>query len=141
MDRHEFFRLVGTQLGVVLINRCLGGCGQGGDPVPTPPTNVDFTLNLNDPVNANLLVKGGYVIANGVIVAQTSTGTYVAVAANCTHEGTQLVFKSTDNQFYCPLHQSRFGLTGNVVVGPAVIALTQYTVETNLTARTLRIHN
>jgi cytochrome b6-f complex iron-sulfur subunit len=143
MPRHEFFRLVGTSIGVILLSRCMAGCaGQGNaDPTPDPSQKVDFTLRLDDKVNANLLVKGGYVITNDVIVAQTKDGTYVAVSANCTHQGTVLTYKSAENQFYCPLHLSRFDTAGNVIVGPAVLPLTQYTVEANLSAGTVRVHN
>ena len=140
MPRHEFFRLVGTSIGAILLTRCIAGCaGQsGGD--PTPKQNVDFTLALSDKANENLLIKGGYLITNDIIVAQTKTGEYVAVSANCTHQGTQLTFRSADNQFYCPLHLSRFDTTGKVVNGPATAPLTQYTVESNASNGTLRIH-
>ena len=143
MHRHDFFRIVGTSIGAILLTRCIAGCsGQaGGDPSPNTSQKVDFTLRLDDSANANLTVKGGYVIINDAIVAQTKDGQFIAVSANCTHQGTQLVYKSVENQFYCPLHLSRFDTTGKVVVGPAVVALTQYTVEPNLTAGTIRVHN
>lgn len=141
MPRHEFFRLVGTSIGAILLSRCIAGCAGAGDPDPTPSQKVDFTLRLDDKLNANLLVKGGYVTANGVIVAQTKDGQYVAVSAACTHQGTELTYKSVENQFYCPLHLSRFDTTGKVIVGPATLPLTQYTVETNLAAGTIRVHN
>ncbi len=143
MPRQEFFRLVGTGIGAILLSRCLSGCASQGniDPTPDPTQKVDFTLHLDDKINANLLVKGGYVIANHVIVAQTKDGTYVAVSADCTHQGTELTFKPNENQFYCPLHLSRFDTNGKVIVGPATLPLTQYTVETNLGAGTVRVHN
>ena len=143
MHRQEFLRLVGTSIGAILLTRCMAGCsGQGNaDPTPDPSQKVDFTLRLDDKANENLLVKGGYVITNGVIVAQTKDGQFVAVSADCTHEGTQLVYKSADNMFYCPLHLSRFDTSGKVVVGPATLPLTKYTTEPNLTAGTVRVHN
>ncbi|GAB2540734.1 hypothetical protein GCM10027085_34430 [Spirosoma aerophilum] len=111
------------------------------DPTPETAQKVDFTLRLDDTANANLLVKGGYVITNKVIIAQTKDGVYVAVSANCTHANTILTFKLTENQFYCPLHLSRFDTTGKVVTGPATLPLLQYIVEPNLNNRTLRVHN
>ena len=143
MDRHEFFRIVGTSVGAILLTRYVAGCaGQGGSD-PTPSQKVDFTVRLDDKDNANLKVKGGYVIANGIIIAQTKDGQFVAVSADCTctDQGTRLIFKPADNQFYCPLHLSRFDITGKVVVGPAVRPLTQYTVNPDLTAGTVRVHN
>ena len=143
MPRQEFFRLVGTSVGAIILTRCLGGCaGQaGGDPTPDPSQKVDFTLRLDDKLNENLKVKGGYVVANNVIVAQTKDGQFVAVSAKCTHQGTELVYKSTENQFYCPLHLSRFNTAGEVIVGPATQPLTRYTVEPNLAAGSIRVHN
>lgn len=142
MDRQEFFRIVGTSLGAVLLSRCMAGCGagSGGDPIPDPLQKVDFTVQLNEKANENLKVKGGYVIVNHVIVAQTKDGSFVAVSADCTHQGTQLVFKPTDNQFYCPLHLSRFDTAGKVIVGPATQALKQYTVVPDLAGGTVRVY-
>ncbi len=143
MHRHEFFRLVGTGIGAILLTRCMAGCAgdANNDPTPDPSQKVDFTLRLDDKANENLIGKGGYVIINNVIVAQTKDGQFVAVSANCTHQGTELVYKSPENQFYCPLHLSRFDTTGKVIVGPATLPLTQYTVETNLTAGTVRVRS
>ncbi|MFD2933322.1 QcrA and Rieske domain-containing protein [Spirosoma flavum] len=143
MPRHEFLRLVGTSIGAILLTRCMAGCaGQGnGDPTPDPSQKINFTLRLDDKVNENLLTKGGYVITNDIIVAQTKAGQFVAVSANCTHQGTELVYKSVENQFYCPLHLSRFDTTGKVIIGPATKPLTQYSVEVNLVAGTVRVYS
>lgn len=147
MDRHEFFRLVGTGVGAILLMRCVSGCaGPDTDPVTaasgsTPARKIDFSINLNDKASENLKMKGGYLIQNDVIVAQTKDGKYVAVAANCTHQGTQLVFKPGDNQFYCPLHLSRFDTLGNVIVGPASQALQQYMVTVEPVTGLLRVTN
>ncbi|GAB3497256.1 Rieske (2Fe-2S) protein [Spirosoma knui] len=143
MPRQEFFRLVGISLGAILITRCAAGCGAQGDGNITPDPNqkIDFMLRLDDKSNENLIVKGGYVIVNNVIVAQTKDGNYVAVSADCTHQGTQLTFKPNDNQFYCPLHLSRFDTTGKVITGPAVEPLTQYKTSYDSGTRTIRVFN
>ena len=145
-DRHEFFRLVGMGIGAILLMRCVAGCAGPNDPDgpvpdPNPARKIDFSLNLNDKVNENLRTKGGYIIVNDVIVAQTKAGQYVAVAANCTHQGTQLVFKPADTQFYCPLHLSHFDSTGEAVVGPATQPLQRYTVVMEPTTGLLRVTN
>ncbi|WP_198174804.1 QcrA and Rieske domain-containing protein [Spirosoma arboris] len=143
IDRQEFLKLVGTSIGALILTRCMAGCsGQSNaDPTPNQTQKVDFTLSLDDNANQNLLVKGGSVIVDNVIVVQTKDGKYVAVSANCTHEGTKLVYKGADNQFYCPLDLSRFDINGKVVSGPAKLPLTQYIIESNFTAGTLRVHN
>ena len=98
-------------------------------------------LNLADKANENLTVKGGYVVMNNVIIAQTKSGNFVAVSVNCTNDKTKLVFKATENQFYCPLDLSRFDTTGKVISGPATLPLTAYKIEPNATAGTLVVHN
>lgn len=138
MDRHEFFRLVGTSIGAILLTRCSAACGKGDTVQPDPP--IDFLINLNDRSNENLKVKGGYVIVNDIIVAQTNEGKYLAVSSKCTHQNNvALVYKAPENQFYCPLHLARFDATGKVVAGPATVALKQYSVN-DLANGTLRVH-
>ncbi|MGF7213911.1 cytochrome b6-f complex iron-sulfur subunit [Spirosoma lacussanchae] len=141
IDRQHFFRLVGTGIGAILLNRCLAGCAAQGndDPIRPATEKLDFTLRLDDKNNENLNVNGGYVIANDVIVARTKDGNFVAVSAECTHAGTKLTFKSASDQFYCPLHLSRFDTSGKVLVGPASLPLKQYKVTPDLIARTVRV--
>ena len=148
MDRHEFFRLVGTGIGAILLMRCVSGCAGPDNPDlmaaasgSVPARKIDFSINLSDKASENLKTKGGYIIQNDVIVAQTKDSQYVAVAANCTHQGTQLVFKPADNQFYCPLHLSRFDPAGKVIVGPATQALQPYTVTVEPTTGLLRVRS
>ncbi|AQG79122.1 ubiquinol-cytochrome c reductase iron-sulfur subunit [Spirosoma montaniterrae] len=141
IDRQEFFRRVGTGVGAIWLMRCLAGCSSeaNGDPAPNGGRNVDFTLNLTEKANEILKTKGGYVVVNDIIVAQTKDGQFVAVSANCTHQNTQLTYRPIENLFYCPLHLSRFDATGRVLNGPAAQALTAYKVTANLGANTVRI--
>ncbi len=132
MDRKEFIRLAGASAGWMLISSCLNGCSSN---VVTPaPTNVDFTLDVS---TGSLATNGGSLNKSGIIVARTLTGTFIAVSAACTHEGTTVQFQSGSSSFYCPNHGARFSSTGAVTNGPATKALTQYT--TTLTGTTLRV--
>ena len=55
--------------------------------------------------------RGGYVAQSGIVVAQVSTGVYVAVTQTCSHEPRQnVIFNKTE--FYCTVHGTRFDLTG-----------------------------
>lgn len=143
LPRPTFFRPAGIGLVTLLLIHLAFGCsGQSGtDTTLVPTQGINFTLNLTDKANANLTVKGGYVITNNVIIAQTKSGNFVAVSVNCTYDKTKLVFKATENQFYCPLDLSRFDTTGKVVSGPATLPLTAYTIDPNPVAGTLVIHN
>lgn len=137
MERKEFIQLFGLGAISVLAGSCLGGCSSddnGGTPAPapTPPAagSIDFTLDLTAPANAALNDAAvGYVYgaSNQVIVAKTTAGSYLAVAAPCTHQGTQVVFQRANNLFFCPNHSSRFNPDGTVINGPAAASLTRYT--------------
>jgi len=136
MKRQEFIHLFGFGAAMVL-SGCLGSCASKTDdpkpaPGPGPGTGaIDFTLDLAAPANARLNDPAlGYVYgANGqVIVAKTVAGTYVALAAACTHQGTTVVFQTSSDGFYCPGHGSLFTNGGAVVIGPAAVALRKYTV-------------
>ncbi len=142
MDRQEFFRLVGVSIGAIALSQCVTACAQASpDPAGSAKTGLTlpFTVDLNDAKNDNLKLKGGYVIVNEVIVARTQSDQFLAVGANCTHAGTQLVFKSTENRFYCALHGSNFTTTGQVLNGPAVTPLTMFKVTADLTKGLLTV--
>jgi nitrite reductase/ring-hydroxylating ferredoxin subunit len=51
------------------------------------------------------------------------SGELHAVSAVCTHMGCIVGFNETDRTWDCPCHGSRFGLSGEVIHGPAVKAL------------------
>lgn len=123
------------------LSGCLGSCSSKKDdpqPPATPPsgpgpspTTVDFTLDLADPANARLNDPAfGYVYGAGgtVIVAKTTTGSYIALSAACTHQGTAVQFQAGSNNFACPTHGSQFNASGGVVNGPAASSLRAYTV-------------
>lgn len=114
---------------------CLGvlnGCS-GQNPVPAP-TNVDFTLDVS---TGNLSKPGGYIVKSGVLVAQTTTGSFIAVSAACTHEGTSVQYVGSRNDLECPSHGATFSTSGAVTKGPARTALKQY--QTSLSGNSLRV--
>ncbi len=145
MQRKEFINALGLSTATLLLATCFGGCGKSsgtdsGSVVPPPPpvpTNVDFSLDLNQSENANLATNGGFVYKNGVIIARTMTGSYIAVAMACTHQGTTLVYQGNNNRFFCNNHGSTFSNSGVVNIGPAATNLQQY--NTSLTGSSLRV--
>lgn len=63
------------------------------------------------------------------IVLQPTAGSFVAFNATCTHEGCPVSYAQSQNLLVCPCHGSQFNpANGQVEVGPAVTALTEYTV-------------
>ena len=141
MDRHEFFRLVGTSVGAIMLSRCLAGCTKSNGADPTPAGAVDFTISLNDNKYANLNQKGGYVYNNGVIIARTQADQLIAVSSAWTHEGTRITFQSASKRFYCANHGSAFDTDGKVINSPATRALTKYNVLADKTAGSVRVYS
>ena len=130
MDRKEFLSQLGIGAAGVLFVGCLGGCEKD---VPAAASNVNLTIDLTSSTYSKLTTPGNFIyLGNGVIIAQTLTGDYVAVSQYCTHEGANVKFNSAANDFYCSLqgssHGSVFSTTGTVTSGPAGSALKQYTV-------------
>lgn len=128
MDRKEFLSLVGATAGGALLASCFYSCKKNDSETDKA---VDFTLDLNASSNAVLKNNGGFLVSNGVIVAKTTSGTYVAVASACTHQGTTVQYDSSNNRFHCPNHGSNFTPSGAVINGPAGSALKQYNTELN----------
>ena len=142
MQRKEFINALGISTATLFMVTCFGGCGKSSvadnsNNVPPPPTNVDFLLDLSQAENANLATNGGFIYKNGIIVARTTTGSYIAVSMACTHQGTTLVYEGNNNRFYCNNHGSTFSNTGTVNNGPASSNLKQY--NTTLSGNKLRV--
>ena len=116
--------MLGISAAAFAMANCLQDCKKQNSNV-TPPS-VNFTLNLSDPANAALASNGGYLYSNGVIVARTSNGSYIAVSQACTHAGVTVQYESKANDFYCPAHGSSFSSNGAVTGGPAQSALKSY---------------
>lgn len=141
MDRKEFLAATGISTAALTLLTCIG-CSKGGEgsiTKITPPAGVDFTLDLKASSNATLLTNGGSVAQNSVLVARTSTGSYIAVQQSCTHQSYPLNYDGTNHQFYCNNHGATFNETGAVTRGPAQQALVQY--KTMLTGSNLRIYS
>ena len=78
MNRKDFIANVGFGAVALLAAQCGIGCNKQNT------TAVDFTLDVS---TGALSQSGGYLINNGVIVAKTLTGDFIAVTAACSHEG------------------------------------------------------
>ncbi len=144
MDRKQFMTLVGTSIGAIVLQHCLSGCKNEKDDPIDPGTGdgdgsstTGLSLDLSTSAYSSLNTNGGYVYVSGIIVARTSAGAYIAVSQACTHQGVSVQYRSTNNDFYCSAHGSRFSTTGSVLAGPATSALKQY--QTELTGTTLRV--
>jgi len=138
INRKEFLSLVGLSSAAIALTYCFGGC-QPKNMIPTAPSNVDFTLDLTNAAYSTLKSDGGYIYNDGIIVAKTVNGSYIAVSQYCTHAGGTVVYDKNINEFYCPVHGSLYSTNGSVVQGPAASPLVKY--NTSLTGNSLRVYS
>ncbi|MBC7418533.1 MAG: Rieske 2Fe-2S domain-containing protein [Pedobacter sp.] len=138
MDRKDFLNSIGMSAAAFALINCIGcqkttGLSAEGT---TGPSGVDFTLDLNLAANAGLLNNGGSLVSNGVIVAKTTAGNYIAVQRSCTHQSYPLTYQASNSRFYCPNHGATFSESGSVTNGPASSSLVVYhTVQTGSSLR------
>ncbi len=133
MTRKEFISQVGISAAILLVPSCITGLS-GCKKKSTSPRVVDFTLNIS---SGALATNGGALVNDGVIVARTTTGNFIAVDAACTHQSTTVNYVPSNNSFHCPNHGSNFDSNGNVTTGPATVSLTSY--KTSLSGSSLRV--
>ena len=94
-----------------------------------PDIKTDIMIDLSLGEYAVLANAGGSKIVSGIIIVNTGTNGFVALASSCTHQGAQINYSQSKNNLQCPSHGSVFSLTGSVIEGPAVVALKSYTVS------------
>jgi cytochrome b6-f complex iron-sulfur subunit len=141
MERQEFI----SKLSLGILMACTGcslvSCGSkrddpvpnpgGGTPPPAPGSGTVLTVDLT----LSLLNIGDSKSLNGVMLVRIATGniasSFIAVQSSCTHQGTSIDYNVAQAKFICPNHGSQFSQTGQVLAGPAVIALQRYTVSVN----------
>jgi cytochrome b6-f complex iron-sulfur subunit len=134
MTRKEFLEQAGAGAALLLMPACIGGFGGCKKKDTKKSATVDFTLDVS---SGPLAANGGSLVQNGVIVARTNSGTFIAVASACTHEGTTVQFVNSTTSFSCPNHGAKFDSSGNVTQGPAASPLKQY--NTTLSGTSLRV--
>jgi cytochrome b6-f complex iron-sulfur subunit len=137
MTRKEFISQVGVGAATLFIPACLSGlaaCQKSSNSAQGP--TVDFNVSI---ASGPLASNGGYIVQNGVIVARTNSGAFIAVAAACTHQGSTVAYYSSSNNFICPSHGAQFDTSGNVTAGPAQTALKKY--NTSLSGTSLRVYS
>lgn len=136
MNRKDFLSKIGFGAAFALTATCLHSCEKENT---TPSGPVDFTINLNDAVNAALANTGGYVIQNAVVIAKTASG-YAAATVICSHEGQQqITYRGTQNQWYCTAHGAIYDINGVGQNANGSKGLTIY--KTTLSGNSLRIYS
>lgn len=140
MNRKEFFAKVGFGAATVLLPACIAGletsCSNNNEESTTAPTTVDFIIDIS---TGSLATDGGFLVSKNIVVARVDATTFLAVAAACTHEGTNVNYVSASKTFHCSNHGANFSSTGNHLNGPGTGNLKQYNVS--LSGNSLRIYS
>lgn len=163
MKRGEFLRSLGLSSAALMAFYCMGttmtACSKSSDSVTpstgtgtTTPTGtgitgnadaskgaVNYTLTLTDANYSKLATVGQYALIGSTLVAKTKSGSYVALSKTCTHEGSDVQYRSGQDDIYCPTHGSEYTTAGAVKVGPATRALTQYKTTLSADGNTLTV--
>lgn len=129
MTRRDLIQkvLIGGTTFIILPN-ALSSCSKDSS-IPGGGGNANkLTLDLSLPAYSALNTVGGFVVVQGIIVANSSIGLF-AISSTCTHQGCTIGFNPTANNFPCPCHGSVFSTTGAVINGPATVALKSYSVS------------
>lgn len=140
MDRKDFLVAIGMSAASTLVFSCIG-CAKvnTGSPSPSAPTNVDFTLDLTSSSYSALNTNGGYIYKNGIIVARTLSGAFIAVSQYCTHQNYTVVYLPSNHEFYCQNHGAIFSETGVSAGIETGVPLAKY--NTQLTGTNLRVYS
>lgn len=90
---------------------------------------VVLKLNEKSPLNK----VGGFdtveTSVGKVVIVRIGETDFKAYSAVCTHKGGPIKYDEKARQLFCPLHGSRFDMTGAVVKGPATKPLATYETE------------
>ena len=132
-NRREFVKDTLTGIGTVAFGSFML-VNQSGCSSPTEPNNSDetITVDLSLSENSALLVVGGalalgsnVIDSKGMLLYRQSDTNVLAFSRNCTHNSCT-IDSFQNGTSTCPCHGSQFNTSGNVVVGPAINPLTQY---------------
>ena len=135
MERDEFLKFLGAGTLLTCLG-CLDSCSPSSHSDPAP-TSLDFTVDISLAENSTLQATNGFLVKNGVIIVRLSATEFTALWRSCTHEGTPVDYQTSEQNFLCPNHLSKFSLNGGVLKGPASFPLRQY--NTALTGNNLRV--
>jgi len=112
IKRNEFLKELGFKGSALFALYCTGVSCLPADvnPLVGDAANTSLSVDLSDNLNSNLLKNGGYIIRNGIVVANNN-GSYIAATQICSHENKRaIIFRN--NEWYCPEHGARFSQAG-----------------------------
>jgi cytochrome b6-f complex iron-sulfur subunit len=145
--RREFFKRIIGSIAILIAPNLLASFIEGCSSSPTQPQNSggsslstisgndqNGVVTINVGSSSPLADAGGVALVNYVssylLVDRSSTDTFNAMSAICTHQGCLInSYDSNNKQFVCTCHGSRYSLTGQVQQGPASLPLPSYSTS------------
>lgn len=98
-----------------------------------PPKQAQTGENKVAAAKVGELAPNSYKIfkfgASPGILVNTKEGELLAFSAVCTHLSCTVLFEDESESLFCPCHNGRFDLSGNVVSGPPPKPLEPFAVE------------
>ena len=138
-SRREFCVRAGEVFSVAMIGSLLQACGGSATSPSSAPSlpviggsvagsavivTIDSSSALGS-VGGAALVQAS---AGNFLVARTAQDSFTALTAICTHEGCTITGFQNSN-YVCPCHGSQYTTSGRVLMGPATVALRQFTTQ------------
>lgn len=91
----------------------VAGCASAAPTAAPTPTTGPLGPTTDVPVGSAAIFAD-----RGVVVTQATAGSFAAFSVLCPHQGCN-VGSVEGAEIICPCHDSRFGLDGTVLTGPA----------------------
>lgn len=136
MDRRTFIQELKLPV-LATCAICLGACAK--DDSLTPGGNTggnqgggNVTNSFKVDLTKELLAIGSFVFNDKIIVVRLASGnvpdSFVALQRACTHQGTDVNWNASKNEFVCPNHGARFNTSGQNIGGQSTSALPKFAV-------------
>jgi len=138
MDRRTFIQELKLPV-MATCAICLGSCAK--DDITTPGggntggnnTGGNTTNSFKVDLTKELQAVGSFIFNDKIIVVRLATGSvpssFVALQRACTHQGTDVNWNASKNEFICPNHGARFNTSGQNIGGQSTGALPVYAIS------------
>lgn len=138
MDRRTFIQELKLPI-MATCAICLGSCAK--DDITTPGggntggnnTGGNTTNSFKVDLTKELQAIGSFIFNDKIIVVRLAAGSvpssFVALQRACTHQGTDVNWNASKNEFVCPNHGARFNTSGQNIGGQSTSALPVYAIS------------
>jgi len=132
MDRRTFIQELKLPI-MATCAICLGSCAK--DDITTPGggnTGGNTANSFKVDLTKELQAIGSFIFNDKIIVVRLAAGSvpssFVALQRACTHQGTDVNWNASKNEFVCPNHGARFNTSGQNIGGQSTSALPVYAI-------------